>query len=420
MGYGRNLKIIRNIVNTGIDKDTDFYQKRETRILNTLILTVLGIIIVVVLTVCTFFPEINTIEKFALPVLTSFYMSGILYLNYLKRYELAIYTFVIGVNASMFFACQVFDERSGNFLYFYLLVFCLAVFHNPRRRNIRTIVFFSMVFVTFFLARKLWFVNLRHTDLPGQDMKHMFNYNQFMVLLVMSLMCYSVVRLINKQSQETLELLEKGKKVQEELSQSLHEKEVLLAEVHHRVKNNLAVISGLLNLQMEKTSNTEALQFTRDLKNRVMSMSLIHTNLYRRHDLSRIDLKSYLNELSRDLVAGYAFKFPSVHLNTELEEVEMDVTRAVPIGIIITELITNSLKHAFNKLDCEPELLLTMLKKDERIHITIKDNGPGYTPGNVQTSSLGLLLIQSLAEQIDADVIYPSLQEGRQGTEVII
>lgn len=420
MVFGKSLKFFERIINIGVDETTDFYQKRETRILNTLVLVVIGIVVVIVATVYTFLPNISTQETFTLPVLTVVLMTGIAYLNYTKRFGLAIYIFVIAINVSMFLACQIFDERSGNYLYFYLLVFCFAVFHNPRRRNVRTVIFFSIGFVTFFFTKKLWFAGLRHTDLPEQEIQHVFNYNQVMVLIVMSLLCYSVISLINKQNQETLELLDKEKKIQQELSQSLNEKEVLLSEVHHRVKNNLAVISGLLNLQMEKTSNPEALQFTQDLKNRVMSMSLIHTNLYRRHDLSRIDLKSYLDELSRELVAGYAFKFPAIDLKTELEQIEMDVTRAVPVGIIITELLTNSLKHAFNKPEHKPVLHLKMFRKDGRIHITTTDSGPGYTLEQVPASSLGLSLIQSLAEQIDAEVIYPSLQEGRPGTVLII
>jgi two-component sensor histidine kinase len=215
------------------------------------------------------------------------------------------------------------------------------------------------------------------------------------------------VRLINRQNNEALTLLHKEQKAQKIISQSLKEKETLLAEIQHRAKNNLAIITGLLNLQTEKAPCEESRQLMIESRNRVMSISMVHERLYKKDNLSKINLKLYLSELVKEVVKSFPVKTHQIETIEELDLVELEIIKAVPIGLIVNEAITNSLKHAFNASNTKPTIKLKMQLIYDRVQICIMDNGEGFIDlENKQDSSLGLSLIESLCDQIDAEVVF--------------
>jgi len=204
----------------------------------------------------------------------------------------------------------------------------------------------------------------------------------------------------------------------EQLLASLREKEVLLKEVHHRVKNNLAVISSLFYLQSTYTSDEPTIRILHESQERVRSMALVHETLYRSENLAAVDFAEYARDLSRRLVRAYRPHGREIRLATELESVSMGIDLAVPCGLILNELITNALTHAFGDGDGDLRVALRHTG-DGRCELRVEDTGVGLPPDlDVERStSLGLRLIRSLIRQIDGRF---ELRSMSPGTEALI
>ncbi|MCZ7402797.1 MAG: PAS domain S-box protein [Candidatus Methanoperedens sp.] len=184
------------------------------------------------------------------------------------------------------------------------------------------------------------------------------------------------------------------------LKESLEEKEILLREVHHRVKNNMQVISGLLMLQEEFSNDENVKGIIKESQNRIDSMALIHEKLYRSESLSRIDFKEYIEELVSGLFLSYGITERKVRLKINAENISMGIDKAIPCGLIINELISNSLKHAF-PLDKNGEIEISLSTYDEdMIELSVRDNGIGIPEGIDfrKTESLGLHIVNILVE----------------------
>ncbi len=187
------------------------------------------------------------------------------------------------------------------------------------------------------------------------------------------------------------------------ISGSLKEKDILLAEVQHRVKNNLAVIIGLLNFQNENAESEETRSALREAKNRVMSIAMVHNQLYRKDDLTRINLNTYLSELIAELLRSHPV-FQATPINKYMQDIDLGITKTVPLGLMVNEVITNSFKHGF-KDNKNPKIDMQLTKSDNIATLSISDNGIGFPPKEtINKQSLGLTLIESLTDQIDGKV----------------
>ena len=191
---------------------------------------------------------------------------------------------------------------------------------------------------------------------------------------------------------------------EDKIKASLHEKEVLLREIHHRVKNNLQIVSSLLNLQSQGIDNEEVQEIFKESQARVKSMAMVHEKLYQSQNLSRIQFKDYILSLVNNLLQTY-LKDPSViQLKTDIDDVYIDINTAVPSGLIINEIISNSLKYAFD--DDRGEIKISLKKYDEEMVLKISDNGKGF-PKDFDfrsTETLGLQLVNSLVQQLDGKI----------------
>ena len=192
------------------------------------------------------------------------------------------------------------------------------------------------------------------------------------------------------------------KNVEHSLKTSLKEKEILLREIHHRVKNNMQIISSLLNLQTTYVDDEEAVNVLKESQNRVKSMAIIHENLYQSKDLTSINFVDYIQSLVLNLFYSYNIDEKQVKATLKIEDISLNIETAVPCGLIISELISNSLKYAFpNKIN--GEIIISLRSKEDNYHLCIYDNGIGLPEdinfNNIKT--LGLLLVNSLTEQID-------------------
>jgi PAS domain S-box-containing protein len=198
------------------------------------------------------------------------------------------------------------------------------------------------------------------------------------------------------------------KRAEEQLQASLREKNILLNEIHHRVKNNLQVISGLLYLQTKRSKNPEVIESFQESQNRIQAMMLVHEKLYHSKDFSRIDLASYVRSLSEELFQSYTIHPGKIDIAIQAnEEVYVDIIKAVPCGLILNELISNALKHAFPE-DRQGELQIIIREtKNREIEIVVRDNGVGLPDDiDIQGSrSLGLDLVTGFTQnQLDGQV----------------
>ncbi|MCX6565201.1 MAG: PAS domain S-box protein [Candidatus Aminicenantes bacterium] len=196
------------------------------------------------------------------------------------------------------------------------------------------------------------------------------------------------------------------KAAEESIQASLQEKEVMLREIHHRVKNNMQVISSLFRLQARKNINSEYLEILKEGQTRIRAMSLVHEKLYQSRDLSKIDLAVYIQSLAVHLFTVYLTDPDQVQLETDLEEVPLDINSAVPCGLILNELISNSLKHAFP--EGRKGLIRIGLKRgpDDTIILRVADDGIGF-PKDIdflQFESLGLQIAKLLVGQLEGTI----------------
>ncbi len=188
-----------------------------------------------------------------------------------------------------------------------------------------------------------------------------------------------------------------------ELEQNIKEKDVLLQEIHHRVKNNLAVVSGLLNLQSTAVDDQYVQNILTKSMHRIMSIAKVHELLYQSDDFSKIDFNIYIQELVNIHLNSLSNQKKEVTFKNDVDLDFIDLNYGVPIGIILNELITNSLKHAFDESISDPTIIISAAKTGNKVIITYRDNGKGIAEDSYDPKeSLGTTLIDSLLQQIDA------------------
>ncbi|OPY77875.1 MAG: putative sensor histidine kinase pdtaS [Syntrophorhabdus sp. PtaU1.Bin058] len=191
------------------------------------------------------------------------------------------------------------------------------------------------------------------------------------------------------------------RQAEEKIQASLREKEILLKEIHHRVKNNLQVVSSLLNLQSGFLKDGESLDIFKESQSRVNTIALVHTKLYQSENLSEIDSAGFIEDLAGSLLQALGKGTEAVKIQTDIHDVYLNVDQAIPCGLIVNELITNTLKHAFPG-GREGKITITMRSDGERIVVRFQDNGVGFPPAFDfrNTQSLGLQLVNILVAQL--------------------
>jgi len=208
-------------------------------------------------------------------------------------------------------------------------------------------------------------------------------------------------------NQELQREIAERKRAEEKISASLKEKELLLKEIHHRVKNNMQIISSMLSIQEVQIKDKVALQVFRESRNRVRSMALIHEKLYQSEDLARIDFSEYIQSLTAELFSTYSVTADAVKLRMNVENVYLDIITAIPCGLIINELLSNSLKYAFPAGQSgEITIDFKLENKINMYHLIIGDNGVGF-PKYLdfrKSESLGLQLVRLLTKKIHGTI----------------
>ncbi|VVB87386.1 Methanogenesis regulatory histidine kinase FilI [uncultured archaeon] len=189
-------------------------------------------------------------------------------------------------------------------------------------------------------------------------------------------------------------------------AEEANKKQLLLKEIYHRVKNNLQIVISLLNLQSQKTTDKNVIEIFKDSQNRIKSMAMIHERLYKSKDLAGINFKEYIQDLANNLFRSYGVNSSIVKLKIDVGDVIFNLDTATPCGLIVTELVSNSLKHAF-PAGCQGEVLIRLHSdKNETFTLTIQDNGVGF-PKDIdfrKTNTLGLQMVTSLVGQLKGTI----------------
>ncbi len=214
----------------------------------------------------------------------------------------------------------------------------------------------------------------------------------------------------------TVEDITERKAAEEKILTSLKEKELLLREIHHRVKNNLQVIHSLLDFQLDKCRHSEAAEAIRSSRNRIKLISIIHDQLYQYPDLSEIDLELYLNNLINSLVDLYGVDAHKIEISLNVDQGSVEIDTAIPCSMIINELISNAIKHAFP--EGRGKISVDLSEKNSKLILTVRDDGIGL-PEHIaihDAPSVGLQLVDMLVRQIGGSIKV----ERNKGTVFII
>ena len=201
------------------------------------------------------------------------------------------------------------------------------------------------------------------------------------------------------------------------LEATIDEKNTLLKETHHRVKNSFQIVSSLLYLQSENIEDKEAQLAIKEAQNRVRSMVLIHQKLYNKDQLVGINTQEYFTDLTRDIMESHQFKDQAIDYSLEVSPLVLGIETITPIGLILNELITNVLKHAYEEIDDKSKMHISFEEKGENLLLKVADNGQGMAT-TIKESSFGIKLIKALSKKLKATLEYT--QANPYGTEAIL
>lgn len=328
----------------------------------------------------------------------------IFYLNRIGYFRFSTILYLIVLNFNVVLVNVIFEFNFGTFLYLFPLFACFSfLFPLPKNKNILALIFSLMLLVhgmSFMLISLYPSENLVLQDSP---LFMQLNYGMAFGLTLMIVLMYSIL-----QSQQKLELDSKILINEQQtllLEENLKDKNVLLSEIHHRTKNNLAIVSSMLNLQRNHIDNVELQNILLDCSNRVHSMATVHQKLYEKENFTKIDLKEYLEELISDLQKTIFPSDQEILLILEIDSCNITSEKAIPCALIINELVTNAVKHAFKNQGGKLEIKIK--KIGNQILLMVHDNGPGFVY-DVSTNylSLGMTLIEALTEQLDGQFEY--------------
>jgi two-component sensor histidine kinase len=232
--------------------------------------------------------------------------------------------------------------------------------------------------------------------------------NNYLAVFASLFIVFLLTWLFTKNTRKYIEVLEVNNR----------EKEVLLREIHHRVKNNLQIVSSLLNLQSDGLTDDHSKRILENSVGRIKSMALVHEKLYRSDNLSKIMLKDYFAGLLNYIGQSYQNQ---IEFKLDIDESELDIEQSLSLGLIVNELVTNSMKHAFNELPPDnerPNIIVRFRNIKGAMELCVHDNGRGMPDGSIINTSatLGLQLVKTLVDELEGTISVNS----SSGTEIKI
>lgn len=389
------LSFLTKVISYGVKESDDFYDVRLKRAVNVLSFNAIFCITI------AFFIGVGSSEDysafFLLPAIP-FYL-GVVFLNKFDKSHIGItIMFAIGAALVIIFSLRSGEESNTHSLFLLNIIGSAILYRKGKYRIyyfvnlIMTVLSFVFVIIAFKLN---WFADLQAKNLDYASER---TVNLFFLIAVSILFSVVVVNSFSSQFKK--------------LRKSIHEKEILLAEINHRVKNNLSIIVSLLRLKQNLSQQQETKDALRDIGNRIHSMALVHRKMYEGEGLSFVHVPGYIDDLMDGIcesVGGYE----NMSCSRNIDDVSLEVSDAIPLGMILNELIMNSLKHAFDGID-KPKISIDYHKTDDGyFSLVYQDNGVGMDESDANLGeSLGLELIHSLTEQLDGNCEYKDTDNG--------
>jgi two-component sensor histidine kinase len=276
--------------------------------------------------------------------------------------------------------------------------------YNDSLLNLKNIENMNDLSSKFEFQQKQYEIDLLKKNNELKDLMIISNKRStFVYVSVLFILLFVIVALLvfySEKQKSAKILVEKNTQI----TAALTERELLLKEIHHRVKNNLQVISSLLNLQSKKITDRNALEALKEAKNRIKTMALIHQNLYTDKNLANVNTSEYVHNLISSLFASYNLMHDEIELVTDIDLVKMNMDTLVSLGLILNELISNTLKHAFKDVNTG-KIEVRLKKTAQHIILEVNDNGKGLPPEwNKQSSSLGHEIIYSFIKKVKGTI----------------
>lgn len=372
--------------------------KESIRLLNvvTLVTICFGLIYMVI----SLF--INQLFFVSVLALNTFLVSIVFLLNKKGLYVTSRLYFLTLVNIGLLTNCYLFGKESG--IHFFYLVSASVPFIFFSIKEFRLILATSLLSVIMFVIVQTSLVH-SHFVLSAQQLDFLYNSSILSAFIWTTYNFY----FIGKRNSKAVEVI---REQNDTISNTLKQKEVLLQEVHHRVKNNLQIVISLLNLQASTLQDETARSKFRESGSRIRSISTVHELLYATKDLSSIPIKDYIENLIKNLASTFSGPKLIIQYKLDVEDIQISMENAVPLGLIINEIFTNSMKHA--AVDNKVNLTLDISKKYDKITVIATDQGNGFDFEEQlnKDKSIGLLLISELAEQINGQLERNITSEG--------
>lgn len=396
-------KLLNTILDFGIEDTQPGFQKRKIRTTN-LLNSIVALYLIISYTKYFILKSDFAFIPVSLFLILSLFS---LYLGKMRKTRSSFLLFSINVNVSIFYFNIYYPPEAGAYLFYFPLIVTVVLLNSASFKDRSSFIYFGMflLFFILYLLLDFSFFSLKH--LTAYQVKALWYYDLIMSVMVTVILSFLLARVISEQNNEILAQNKDLKRAKEAINFSLKEKEILLAELHHRVKNNLAIISGLLNLQEDAASHEETKRIIGDSKTRIMSMALVHKMLYENTDLKSIDIGKYASELIYELLNSYNL-LKSVIVTEDYDKIALPVNKSIPLGLILNELVTNSIKYTFKSAQKNGGIFDISIKlHDNNVMLIVKDNGQGFPESfnpDSDTLSLGIYLVKTLSEQIDGRV----------------
>ncbi|MES2678463.1 MAG: sensor histidine kinase [Bacteroidota bacterium] len=399
-------KLWKAISGIGIQPDYDETKRKRVALINQY--TVIAALIYVVNGISDF--SLGFYNEAILLEICSLVFVVPLYLNKMHLHKTTVVFLFVFISLTVFYFGTVAGVQSGDYLYYFPLIMAISFAFDFSKDKILMLMLFVFIMVLIIIN------TFAYTEFPVMAESGNTRYQMFVVNLFFSAITLgSFVFITAKNNDKVNQLYEQKIKQKEEsealIKKALQEKEVLLAELHHRVKNNLAVMVGFFNLKLSNTTNEDAKQILLESRNRVNSMALIHNHLYRKEDVTEINFSPYIMDLVNEIKTSYPSIAKSVKVHSNIVNIKLSLNAAIPCALILNELLTNCYKHAFKNRDQGTIHIDFTPFTDQQLKLKVKDNGHGLDKDYKKQESMGLSVIESLSQQLNGTHSYLS-EEG--------
>jgi two-component sensor histidine kinase len=387
-------KLFNLVVNLGVSEAPSPLKKRRIRNINFMSLAWIPILLASALFCITtdfwhfgllMFMTISML--FLVPIFNSF-----------SYYNMGFLIFIVVINGNLILLNVLFSFGFATYTFLFPLFIGLSfLLPLPKYKKELSFLFTSLIFMhalSFLLVQ-----NFPKEQIVSKEnsvyvfLNYLFSFSLSLIFVIK----YNILQ--SNQQKDLDEKINLNQQQNELLEKTLKERNLLLMDIHHRTKNNLAIVSSILNLQRHQIEDEKLSSILLNCSNRIIVMSKAHQSLYEKGNFIQIDLKDFVSELTQNLTSTIFQQDNSIKLNIDVDSININADKAIPVALIINELITNSVKYAFD--NTEGTIDLKIKKIGNQIIMMVQDNGRGFTYNSDENyTSLGMTLIETLSEQL--------------------